>query len=85
MGESFTFDGDKVASVAGTLTLLGKSQRVTLRATRFNCYENAQLKREVCGGDFAASIQRSQFGLGFAPTVTPHDVPLLIQIEAIRQ
>src|SRR5450755_129357 len=85
VGDTFTFDGDKLASVAGTLTILGKSQPVTLKAMRFNCYENAQLKREVCGGDFAATVQRSKFGLGFLPTVTPDDIPLLIQVEAIRQ
>jgi len=85
VGDAFTFDGNKVASVGGTLTLLGKSQPVTLKATRFNCYENGQLKREVCGGDFTATIQRSQYGLGFAASVTPDDIPLLIQVEAIRQ
>jgi polyisoprenoid-binding protein YceI len=85
VGDAFTFDGAKVASVAGTLTILGKSQPVTLKALRFNCYENGQLKREVCGGDFETTIQRSQFGLGFAPSVAPDDVHLLIQVEAIHQ
>ena len=85
VGDTFTFDGDKLASVAGMLTLLGKSQPVTLKATRFNCYENAQLKREVCGGDFTGSVKRSAFGLGLAPTVAPDDVGLLVQVEAIRQ
>lgn len=85
VGDSMTFDGDKVASVAGTLTLMGKSQPATLKALRFNCYENGQIKREVCGGDFETTIQRSQFGLGFAPSVSPDAVKLLIQVEAIRQ
>ena len=83
--DTFTFNGDKLASVAGTLTLNGKTQPVTLKATRFNCYENSQLKREVCGGDFEGTIQRSQYGLGFLPQVTPDEIPLLIQVEAIRQ
>ncbi|MEO8313095.1 MAG: YceI family protein [Caldimonas sp.] len=85
VGDAFTFDGAKVASVAGTLTIMGKSQPATLKALRFNCYENGQLKREVCGGDFETTIQRSQYGLGFLPNVAPDDVKLLIQIEAIRQ
>ncbi|MEO5844441.1 MAG: YceI family protein [Caldimonas sp.] len=85
VGDAFTFDGAKVASVAGTLTIMGKSQPATLKAVRFNCYENGQLKREVCGGDFETTIQRSQYGLGFLPNVAPDDVKLLIQIEAIRQ
>ena len=85
VADSFTFSGDKLASVAGSLTLNGKTQPVTLKATRFNCFENAQLKREVCGGDFEGSITRSQYGLGFLPQVTPDEIPLMIQIEAIKQ
>ena len=85
VGDAFTFEGDKVASVSGTLTILGKSQPATLKALRFNCYENNQLKREVCGGDFETTIMRSQFGLGFLPNVTPDNIRLLIQVEAIRQ
>ena len=85
VADSFAFDGDKVASATGTLTIMGKSQPATMKAVRFNCYQNNQLKREVCGGDFETTIQRSQFGLGFAPSVAPDDVKLLIQVEAIRQ
>ena len=85
VGDTFTFEGDKLAAVSGTLTIVGKSQPATLKAIRFNCYENAQIKREVCGGDFETTIQRSQFGLGFAPSVAPDSVKLLIQVEAIRQ
>ena len=85
VADSFAFDGDKVASATGTLTIMGKSQPVTMKAVRFNCYENSQLKREVCGGDFETTIQRSKFGLGILPTVAPDDVKLLIQVEAIHQ
>jgi YceI-like domain len=68
LGTSWVVPGDgKVVAVAGTLTLMGKAQPVTLSATRFNCYENPQIKREACGGDFETTIQRSKFGLGFAP------------------
>ena len=82
VGESVAFDGDKIASVTGTLTLMGKAQPATLKATRFNCYENGQHKRQVCGGDFETTIQRSQFGLGNFAAVAPDDVRVLIQIEA---
>ncbi|KPY39820.1 YceI family protein [Pseudomonas syringae] len=37
VGDRFTFNGDKVATVSGPLTLLGKSFPVTLTASRFNC------------------------------------------------
>ena len=85
VGDAFTFEGDKIASVSGMLTMLDKTQPVTLKAVRFNCYENGQLKREVCGGDFETTVQRSQYGLGFLPNVAPEDVKILLQIEAIQQ
>lgn len=85
VGEKFSFDGDKVSEVAGTLTLLGKTNPVTLKAVRFNCFEHPRLKREVCGGDFETTIQRSQWGMGYAVPAIPDAVKLLIQVEAIKQ
>jgi len=85
VGEKFNFDGDKVASVNGTLTLLGKTNPVTLTASSFGCYENPRLKREVCGGDFETTIQRSQWGMGYGIPGIPDNVRLLIQVEAIKQ
>ena len=85
VGDAFTFDGDTLSSVAGTMTILGKSQPVTLKAVRFTCFLSPIVKREVCGGDFETTIQRSQFGLGFAPTIAPDNVRLLIQVEGIKQ
>ncbi|RZJ06794.1 MAG: polyisoprenoid-binding protein [Rubrivivax sp.] len=86
VGDKFTFNGDKLASVSGELTLRGKTNPVTLTATGFNCYENARLKREVCGGDFETTIQRSQWGISYAlPAVTPDNIRLLVQVEAIKQ
>src|SRR6218665_2937017 len=36
-GDQFKFDGDKVTEIVGKLTLLGKTQPVTLKATNFDC------------------------------------------------
>ena len=86
VGDSFAFDGDKVTSVAGTLTLLGKTQPVTLKASNFNCYNNPLLKREVCGGDFETTIARSQWGMNYGNDFgLPDKIRLLIQIEAVKQ
>jgi polyisoprenoid-binding protein YceI len=85
VGDTVTFDGDKVKSVSGNLTLLGKSQPVTLNAVRFNCFDHPRIKREVCGGDFEATIQRSAYGMGYGLPGIPDDVRLVIQVEAIRQ
>jgi polyisoprenoid-binding protein YceI len=86
VGQRFVFDGDKVAEVAGSLTLAGTTAPLTLKATRFNCYFNPLFKREVCGGDFEATLQRSQWGITTGlPAFAPDDVRLLVQVEAIRQ
>ncbi|MBA2724048.1 MAG: polyisoprenoid-binding protein [Methylibium sp.] len=83
--DDFQFDGDKLTEVAGTLTLLGKTHPVVLEASNFNCYQNPMLKREVCGGDFETTIQRSQWGITYALPVQPDDIRLLVQVEAVRQ
>jgi polyisoprenoid-binding protein YceI len=86
IGERFVFAGDKVTEVQGQLTMMGKTLPVTLSARLFNCYENPIFKREVCGGDFEATIRRSAFGMSYGlPAVAPDEVRLLIQVEAIRQ
>ena len=84
-GDKFTFDGDKVTAVSGTLTLLGKTQPVTLTGTHYNCYENPFVKREVCGGDFETTIQRSAYGMSYGLPGIPDNIKLLIQIEAVKQ
>lgn len=86
VADKITFSGDKVASVAGQLTMLGKTNPVVLKADNFNCYMNPMLKREVCGGDFAATVVRSQYGMDFGVKMGFSDpVRLVIQVEAIKQ
>lgn len=86
VGNQFSFSGDKVTAVAGTLTMMGKTQPVTLKATNFNCYMNPFVKREACGGDFEATIQRSAFGINYGlPDFAPDNVRLLVQVEAFKQ
>ena len=86
VADKFSFNGDKVSEVAGSLTLLGKTLPVTLKASNFNCYTNPLFKREVCGGDFETTIARSQWGMPFGINFgLPDNIRLLIQIEAIKQ
>jgi polyisoprenoid-binding protein YceI len=86
VADQFSFQGDKVSAVAGTLTMLGKTQPVTLKAVNFNCYDNPILKREVCGGDFETTIARTQWGMNWGVEMgIPDNVRLLIQIEAVKQ
>jgi len=86
VGDKFVFKGDKVSEVVGTLTLMGKTQPVTLKASNFNCYDSPLFKREVCGGDFETTIQRSQWGMSYGLVYgVPDNVHLLVQIEAVKQ
>lgn len=86
VGKDFRFDGDRLVSVSGDLVLLGRTAPVTLKATRFNCYDSRILKAPVCGGDFETEIRRSRWGMNWGiEGGVPDAVRLLIQIEAIRQ
>jgi polyisoprenoid-binding protein YceI len=86
VGDKFTFNGDKVAEVAGQLTLKGKTAPATLKALNFNCYDSPMLKREVCGGDFEAVIDRTQWGIDYGLAYGfSKNVKLVIQVEAIKQ
>ncbi len=83
--DNFKFDGDRVAEVIGTLTMLGKTNPVTLKGSLFGCYMSPMIRRQVCGGDFETTIQRSQWGMSYGVPAIPDSIRLLIQIEAIKQ
>ncbi|MBC7622816.1 MAG: polyisoprenoid-binding protein [Aeromicrobium sp.] len=84
VGTGFKFDGDKVIEVAGTLTMHGKTNPVTLKSTGFNCYMSPFVKREVCGGDFETTIMRSQYDMSYGLPGIPDAIRLLIQVEGIK-
>lgn len=84
--DKFVFSGDKVSEVTGMLTLLGKTNAVVLKSSQFNCYQNPMLKREVCGGDFETTIDRTAYGMNYGiQWGFPKDVRLVVQVEAIKQ
>jgi len=86
VADKFVFNGDKVASVEGQLTLLGKTGPLTLKANQFNCYDSPMLKREVCGGDFEGTLDRTQWGMNYGVEWGfPKNVRLIAQIEAVKQ
>ena len=85
VASGLVFDGSNVSQVTGTLTMLGRTGPVVLKASRFNCYMHPFVKREACGGDFEATIQRSQWGSTYGLPGIPDNVRLLVQVEAIRQ
>ncbi|MEG0200068.1 MAG: YceI family protein [Comamonas sp.] len=87
VSDKFVFDGDKLKEVTGKLTLLDQTHPITIKANKFTCYESPMLqKREVCGGDFEATIDRTQWGVNYGiPYGFPKTVRLVLQIEAVKQ
>lgn len=86
VGDKFTFEGDKVTAVSGNMTIKGKTQPVTFKANQFACYDSPMLKREVCGGDFETTIDRTAFGVDYGVQYGfPKNVRIVAQIEAIKQ
>jgi polyisoprenoid-binding protein YceI len=72
------------ARAVGTLEMHGKTNPVTLEIKKFKCIPHPMFKREACGADVYATIDREQFGMdagkayGFSMAVD-----LRIQVEAI--
>lgn len=83
-GRLAAFHDGAPTRVEGELTLHGVTRPVALAVTRFKCMPHPLLKRDWCGADAHATIDREQFGMaagkdwGFAMAVD-----LRIQVEAI--
>lgn len=83
---AWTFKDGQPETVTGDLTLLGKTSPVTLTADNFNCYESPLFDgATVCGGDFSATVDRTQWGMDFMVGLIPAEVRLEIQVEGIKQ
>ena len=83
--DKISFTGDKVTEVDGTLTLMGQTRPVVLKASRFNCYLNPMFKRQVCGGDFETVVERSDWGISWGIHFGfENKVRLLVQVEAVN-
>jgi polyisoprenoid-binding protein YceI len=86
VADKATFSGEKITEVTGQLTLVGKTQPVTLKANNYGCYLNPMLGRKICGGDFEATIDRTAFGVDYGVVWGfPKNVRLVVQVEAIKQ
>ena len=85
VASSFRFEGERLAEVRGEFTLRGLSQPLSLTALRFACRQDPQRQRDVCGGDFEARFNRSDFGSTFGLPFVGDSVRLLVQVEGVRR
>jgi len=84
-GRFSRFEGDVPVEVQGELTMHGVTRPVTLTIHQFLCKQHPMHKREVCGADASATIDRSEFGVSYGQSFGfKQDVKLLIQVEALR-
>lgn len=82
--DKLAFDGGKLTSAQGTLTLLGVTKPVTLAVSRFNCGMHPMLRKEMCGAEVSASIKRSEFGMGAYVPMVGDEIKISIPVEAYK-
>ena len=80
----FAFEGEKVKSATGDLTINGLTRPVTFTANVFQCAMNPMLKKKQCGADLRATIKRSDFGMKYGLPYLGDEVTLRIPVEAIK-
>jgi len=72
--------------VKGELTLHGVTKPVTLKIDKFLCKPSPMTKKEVCGADATAVINRGDFGVSYGDKYGFNmETKLATQVEANRQ
>jgi polyisoprenoid-binding protein YceI len=83
-GKLVNFKNGAPTQVQGDLTLHGVTKPVTLTVKSFKCMAHPMKKKEVCGADAEANINREDFGVNWGKAFGfKMDVKIAIQIEAL--
>jgi polyisoprenoid-binding protein YceI len=81
-GKFTKFTGASPTEAEGTLTMHGITKPVTLKIDSFKCMQNPMSKKEVCGADASAVLNRADFGVNFGDKFGfKQEVKLQIQVE----
>jgi polyisoprenoid-binding protein YceI len=84
-GQLAGFANGAPTRIEGELTLHGVTRPVVLTVNSFKCIAHPMLKRELCGADAQAVLQRDAFGMDAGkPYGFKMDVMLRIQVEAVE-
>jgi polyisoprenoid-binding protein YceI len=82
VGKFTKFDGATPTEAEGTFTLHGVTKPLTLKINSFKCMINPMSKKEVCGADASATLNRSDYGVNYGEKFGfKQEVKLLIQVE----
>jgi polyisoprenoid-binding protein YceI len=81
-GKFTKFNGATPTEAQGTLTMHGVTKPVTLEIDSFKCMQSPMTKKEVCGANATATINRADFGVNFGDKYGfKQEVKLQIQVE----
>jgi polyisoprenoid-binding protein YceI len=81
-GKFTKFSGSTPTEAEGTLTLHGVTKPVTLKIDSFKCMQHPVTKKEVCGADATAILNRADFGVSYGEKLGfKQEVKLQIQVE----
>jgi polyisoprenoid-binding protein YceI len=79
------FRDGKPTEVDGTLELHGVTKPVKLKIESFLCKQNPINKKDTCGANASATINREEFGVNYGKNLGFHqEVKLEIQVEAVK-
>lgn len=81
-GKFTKWNGDAPTEAQGIFTLHGVSKPLTLTINSFKCFINPMSKKQVCGADASATLDRSDFGVNYGQAYGfAQWVKLQIQVE----
>ncbi len=81
-GKFTRWNGDAPTEAQGTLTMHGVTKPLTLKIDSFKCMMSPMTKKEVCGADATAELNRDDFGVDYGKAYGfKMGVELQIQVE----
>lgn len=81
-GKFTKFNGSAPTQAEGTFTMHGVTKPLTLNINQFLCKMSPMTKKEVCGADASATLNRADYGVNFGDKYGfKQDVKLQIQVE----
>ena len=83
--DNFAFDGERLKSLTGELTMNGVARPVTFTVNTFGCIPHPMLKRKACGCDILATIKVSDFAMKYSSPYVADEVTLRIGVEALKE
>lgn len=81
----FVFDGNRLHSIEGMLTLTGAAQAVTLAVNHAACKAAVQREPPVCRAEAALTVKRSAFGMKAWAHSVSDDVTIRIALVAYAE